>query len=287
MPQQPLTTFTEDSGCRKRRLSTTSFVVVAAMLSCAGAGAQMPDDGPRAGQADTAPPNRLVGDIKNYVTAPLHWDGTDWAYFGGTLAAIAAAHHYDTDVRTHFTKDSGSVLGVQKSKTFQDALPGAAALAGTWLYANLTDDSDGRKEAWGMLEAAGLSSATGFILKYAAGRERPDETTSPNRWRAGGDSFPSLHVTAATAIGTMLAESGNDEYRWVRRFVGYGIAGLTGYERLKHNAHWLSDTVAGAALGASTARFVMHRTYRTDADSSLLLLPIDHGVMLTYSATLP
>ena len=287
MSQQPLMTFAADAGCRKRRLSTATFVVVATMLSCAGARAQMPDSDSRAGQADTAPPNRLMGDIKNYVTAPLRWDGTEWAYFGGALVAIAAAHHYDTDVRTHFTKDSGSVLGVQKSKTLQDALPGAAAFAGTWLYANLTNDNDGRKEAWGMLEAAGLSSATGFILKYAAGRERPDETTNPNRWRAGSDSFPSLHVTAATAIGTVLAESGNDEYRWVRRFVGYGIAGLTGYERLKHNAHWLSDTVAGAALGASTARFVMHRTYRTDKDSSLMLLPIDHGVMLTYSATLP
>jgi membrane-associated phospholipid phosphatase len=28
---------------------------------------------------------------------------------------------------------------------------------------------------------------------------------------------------------------------------------------VKDNQHWLSDTVAGAALGAASARFAMHR----------------------------
>jgi membrane-associated phospholipid phosphatase len=57
----------------------------------------------------------------------------------------------------------------------------------------------------------------------------------------------------------VLAESGSDEYRWVRRALGYGIAGATAYIRVKDNVHWLSDTVAGAALGAATARFAMNR----------------------------
>ena len=45
----------------------------------------------------------LGSDIKAYFTAPLRWDQSDWAWFGGALAATALAHHYDTDVRKHFT----------------------------------------------------------------------------------------------------------------------------------------------------------------------------------------
>ena len=104
-----------------------------------------------------------------------------------------------------------------------------------------------------------FSTATSEVLTLAAGRERPDATTSPNMWRHGGDSFPSVHVSAAFAIGTVFAESGNDEYRWIRRIIGYGIATGTAYVRVHENVHWLSDTVAGSALGIATARFVLNR----------------------------
>jgi membrane-associated phospholipid phosphatase len=52
--------------------------------------------------------------------------------------------------------------------------------------------------------------------------------------------------------------------------VGYGVAGYTGYSRVSDNAHWMSDVMAGAALGYYTAHFVM-------------LLPMDEGLMLTFS----
>jgi len=41
----------------------------------------------------------LLLDIKDYFTAPIHWDAKDWAYFGGAVAAFAVARHYDTQVR--------------------------------------------------------------------------------------------------------------------------------------------------------------------------------------------
>ncbi|TLY79395.1 MAG: phosphatase PAP2 family protein [Gammaproteobacteria bacterium] len=274
---------THENECRTRRLTVAAALAV--LLNCTHVWAQVPEYD-RVDPATPAPSNRLMLDIESYVTAPLRWDGKDWAYFGGALAVVAASHHYDSDVRTHFNKGSSAPLGSTNSKDLQDALPAAAAFAGTWLYANLIDDSDGRREAWAMLEAAGLSSTTAFVLKFAAGRKRPDETTDPNRWGASGASFPSVHAAAAAAIGTVLAESGNDEYRWLRRVLGYGLASATGYERLKHNAHWLSDTVAGAALGAATAHFVMNRRYHTNADSALMLLPVEGGVMLSYSIPL-
>jgi membrane-associated phospholipid phosphatase len=249
------------------------------------AAAPPPADGPVAGQSTDS--TGLGSDIKAYFTAPLYWDQNDWIWFGGALAAIGAAHHYDTDVRKHFTANLAPGQSVN-SDDVHDAIPTAAVFVATWGYANLVGSSDGRSEAWNMLEAAGLSGVTAYALKYAGGREGPDQTSDPNEWLKGsGGSFPSFHSTAAFAVGTVLAESGNDDYRWLRRLLGYGLGVATSYERLKHNQHWLSDTVAGAALGTASAHFTMNRTYATGTDSNLALVPVAGGAMLTYRLTLP
>ncbi|HEX4023704.1 MAG TPA: phosphatase PAP2 family protein [Steroidobacteraceae bacterium] len=227
--------------------------------------------------------SRSLRAIEAYITAPTRWDRTDWMYFGGTLAAIGVAYHFDGTVRTHFAGGAQSAAGAGSPDTLQDALPAAALFVGTWGYANLIDDDDGRHEAHSMLEATALSLGTAYALSYIVRRQGPDQSTSPGRFGAGGTSFPSEHTTAAFAIGTVLAESGNGHYRWVRRVLGYGVAGFTAYERLDHNAHWLSDTVAGAALGAASARFAMDRRRDQQQRAEVSLSPIYRGVMLTYT----
>ena len=229
----------------------------------------------------------LGSDIKAYFTAPLRWDQSDWAWFGGALAATALAHHYDTDVRKHFTMNLAPGQKVN-SEDVKDAIPTAAVFLATWGYASLVDSSDGRSETWAMFEAAGLGGVSAYALKYTLRREGPDDTSNPNQWFKGSSgTFPSFHSTAAFAVGTVLAESGSDDYRWLRRLLGYGLGVATSYERLKHNAHWLSDTMAGAALGTASARFTMNRTYGSTSASSLALTPVEGGAMLTYRLTLP
>jgi membrane-associated phospholipid phosphatase len=233
-----------------------------------------------------SPLSRLLAPVEAYATSPLRWGEADWLWFGGSLAAIGVAHQFDGDVRKHFTANE---RGPPSTNThdLQDALPAAAMFVGTWGYANLISDQWGRREAGTMFEAAALSVGTAYVLKFAAGRQRPDQTTDPNQWEAGGSSFPSVHTTAAFAIGTVLAESGNDEYRWLRRVLGYGAAGFTVYERLKHNAHWLSDTVAGAALGTATARFAMNRSDGAKQGANITVSPLYHGLMFNFVAHLP
>ena len=233
------------------------------------------------------PLSRLLAPIEAYATAPLRWGESDWLWFGGSLAAIGVAHEFDSDVRKHFTAKLQNPLSTSNTHDLQDALPAAALFVGTWGYAHLIDDSDGKHEAGTMFESALFSVGTAYILKYAAGRKQPDQTANPNHWEAGGSSFPSVHTTAAFAIGTVLAESGNDQYRWIRRVLGYGAAGFTVYERLDHNAHWLSDTVAGAALGTATARFAMNRNSGTKQSTGIEVSPLYHGVMVSFTAHLP
>lgn len=253
-----------------------------ALPAAAADSAQMP---PPESPPGTSPPS-VLSDIGAYFTAPVRWDGRDWAWFGGAVLAIGLAHRYDAQVRTHFV-GTGPAAPSTNTHDTQDAIPTAVVVGGTWALALLTQDRDGYGEGWAMIEAGALSAVTGYALKFAAGRQRPDATTDPNEWfKGGGDSFPSLHSTAAFAVGTVLAESGNDDYRFLRRLLGYGLGVATSYERLKHNAHWLSDTVAGAALGISSARFTMERRYGESSGSHLALVPIEGGAMLTYKLSM-
>jgi membrane-associated phospholipid phosphatase len=220
-------------------------------------------------------------DAERYFTAPLRWNRDDWLYFGAAIAAAELGHEFDGDVRSHFATGANASLNGADKNSLRDALPTLAIIAGTGTSALLLRDSDGYRETWALLEGGILSTASGEILSYAAGRERPDQTTSPNQWRHGGDSFPSLHADAAFAVGTVFAESGNDEYRWVRRLIGYGIAGATAYLRVRDNEHWLSDTVAGSALGIATASFVLNR--HRESPASVQFQPVKGGWMISCS----
>ena len=236
---------------------------------------------------DASTPGGVGHDFKLYFTAPLHWDAGEWAWFGGALVAIGASHHYDTDVRNHFTKNlTPTEISNISSNDLQDALPAVVVFLGTWGYAAWAGDANGHREAWSMLEAAVLSTIMAYGTKFIARRQGPDQTSNPNEWfKSGGRSFPSAHATASFAIGTVLAEAGGDDYRWLRRVFGYGVGIGTSYLRLKHNAHWLSDTVAGGALGIASAQFTLNHAYRNQ-DSRFALIPVEGGAMLTYSMEL-
>jgi membrane-associated phospholipid phosphatase len=243
-----------------------------------------------ASHAQAVQPREAWEDTKAYFTAPLRWDARDWAVFGGTVAALGVAAQFDEDVREHFVDDDDpNALDGRDPRGTDDAIPAAVLVAGTWLLAGITDDPGGWRELGSMLQASALTAVTVELSKLAFGRVRPNETTDSGEWFDGGDSFPSLHAGAAFAIGTVFAESGEDQYRWLRRVVGYGVAGYTTYARVDHNAHWMSDALAGAAIGYSTARFTMRRREAGDADPgpTAMVVPLGaDGVMLTVSMPL-
>jgi membrane-associated phospholipid phosphatase len=252
--------------------------VICALLGWAVAGIF-----PVAGHAADSLLDTTLEDTKLYFTSPLRWDEEDWLYFGGALIAIGAAHSFDERVRDHFATGSQAILnGGEDKNSLRDVAPTVAVIAGTGLYAAFIDDRDGYRETWSLIEAGAFGGATAEVLGYATGRERPDATTTPNEWGKGGDSFPSLHTTVAFAVGTVFAESGNDEYRWIRRIIGYGVASATAYVRTSENVHWLSDSVAGAALGIATARFVLNRQEAQDL-GALQFQPVKNGWLISYS----
>ena len=74
------------------------FISVLAIISAipnyalAQSAADCDDQTDQADQSDQncpTPLSRSLGAIKAYVAAPLHWNTSEWLYFGGALAAIA------------------------------------------------------------------------------------------------------------------------------------------------------------------------------------------------------
>jgi len=70
---------------------------------------------------------------------------------------------------------------------------------------------------------------------------------------SSGQSFPSAHVATAIGLATVLA--------WLLprgRVVFYVLAGLVACQRVESGAHFLSDVLAGAAVGMAVAQFAIH-----------------------------
>jgi membrane-associated phospholipid phosphatase len=267
------------------RLASARWLEWVAVLGSIFAGApalgQPADDS----QITTSGTARLAADIRAYLTAPLHARREQWLGFGAAAASIAAAYQQDQRVRERFGFTPLTPSSPAKNSDARDAAPALLAVGGSWVAAALRGDGGARSDVHAMLEAAAFSSIATFLLKDIAGRERPYFAGDPTLWRQGGKSFPSGHVTAAFAIGAVFAEAGDPRRRWLRRAAGYGIGALTTYGRIEHDAHWTSDTVAGAAVGLATARFVLKR-HDELRHAELALVPIERGLALSYGIPL-
>lgn len=101
------------------------------------------------------------------------------------------------------------------------------------------------RSSWGrMLVSDAFSAAimAGTVngIKYSVKRLRPDGSRY--------NSFPSGHTATAFLTASLL----HKEYGWRSPWFsigGYTAAAVTGVSRICNNRHWLSDVVAGAAVG--------------------------------------
>lgn len=105
-----------------------------------------------------------------------------------------------------------------------------------------------RRWAWAVPLALALlaTDAAVWALKEAIARPRPDGATF-----AGADfAFPSGHA-ARGGVGAGLAWALGAPRAW--QGVALAFAALVGLSRLVARAHWLTDVLAGLALGAVLA----------------------------------
>ncbi len=88
-------------------------------------------------------------------------------------------------------------------------------------------------------------------VKAAVDRPRPPGALI----ETSGASFPSGHAiaTAVTAVGLVLVLARPGPSRWRWELYAVGLTSVMALSRVYLRAHWLSDTVAGALLGAGLA----------------------------------
>lgn len=140
---------------------------------------------------------------------------SDWLLRGFMLSAVIAPPIGNTD----FERDTGNA-----------SLVGFEAIATTQLITGL--------------------------IKHTVGRERPD---GPD---AHGDeayaSFFSGHTSMAFAGATMLTIYSHEfdwggRHDWIVPATAFSLATFTGYLRIAGRKHWLTDVLAGAAVGTGAA----------------------------------
>jgi undecaprenyl-diphosphatase len=130
-------------------------------------------------------------------------------------------------------------------------------MVGTALWQG-TDTKLGRT-SWQALDASLLTAGTTEVLKNVFQRPRPSENPNSDVWFAGhgNKSFPSGEAAFMAAFVTPYIYAYKDEQPAVWGLVALPV--YMGYARMSSQAHWLSDILAGYAVGFELGYYATQR----------------------------
>ncbi|MBW8327432.1 MAG: phosphatase PAP2 family protein [Prolixibacteraceae bacterium] len=225
-------------------------------------------------------------DTKLIVTSPARWQQRDWAKFGILVSGTAALSLADQTVADFSQSHKTETLDFVSTHFLEhfDVQNNMIVISGFFAYGVLAKDKKSVSTALLTFESFALASLITRIPKNLAGRERPDnwQGYGPYTFKGPfhGVSFPSGHTTASFAVASVIANQYRD-HKWVP-ITAYSVATLAGLSRIYDNKHWLTDVVAGAAIGTLVGNLVSHRK----ANSQLTVVPYGNsnfqGIKLAY-----
>jgi membrane-associated phospholipid phosphatase len=135
-------------------------------------------------------------------------------------------------------------------------------------------------------EATSIAMFLDYGVKYAVGRSRPyvwlGRTGSGSR--DGNLSFFSGHTTFAFAVAassSTLLLSQHAPGAEVASVVAFAGAGLVGYLRIAAEQHYLTDVLAGAAVGTLVGWAVPH-FFHAPREGGLALRPMPGGISIAW-----
>lgn len=190
--------------------------------------------------------------------------------FAGSGTALASGGPLGIDHRLHYDNS-----GIWK-RTDQNALMyGTIVTVGVGALAFGDHDKLG-DTFWRSVDSMVVTGIGAQALKYTFRRERPSQTSDPDKFFQGrhAQSFPSGEVAAISAAVTPFIVNYGDEHPAV-----YALALLPAYDavaRVKVRGHWQSDVLVGAALGAGIGVWAAHR------DSPLIVGWLPGGFSIGY-----
>jgi hypothetical protein len=145
------------------------------------------------------------------------------------------------------------------------------ALAAADIGGALWEGSDTRlgKTLWQGIDSVAISSAAEGVGKRIFTRARPGAGNDPCMWFKGGSnySFPSGEAAvAAGLVAPMVFEYAHDNP------VAYSlllVPAYVGVARIKNQAHWQSDVIAGWAIGGLSGWY----SHQREVPLSVVVLP--------------
>lgn len=218
-------------------------------------------------------PGLIVGDLGATLSAPASWSPEDWGKVSlGALAVVGISMALDRPVAKAVDRMDRSSYDPWGKRLDTLGGAGTVVIAGGAYVGGLLADQPKLQE-FGSDAAISMLVAQLCVTiptKFIVGRSRPFDEEGPYHFKPmhGGLSFPSGHATQVFTLAAVISEYADNP--WASA-AAYGGAALVGLSRLEQRAHFVSDVVAGAAIGTLSAKAVMlrHRTLRASGKSHL------------------
>jgi hypothetical protein len=154
------------------------------------------------------------------------------------------------------------------------------ALTAAQIGGAVWEGSDTRfgKTMWQGIDSEIIAGVSATAGKYIFTRTRPSTANDPCLWFQGGSnySFPSGEASVAAALVTPYVLEYGAEYPATYALLLLPL--YVGAGRIKNQAHWQTDVLAGWAVGGLSGWFAHSR----DVPITIQLLP--HGFEVGYKA---
>jgi len=207
-----------------------------------------------------------AGTVKRDVQGLATWGNAGVLTVGMGVAGIA--HRWDSDLVGQLEGNPLFEVTTDPTNLYGSSAFNLPATFGLWLFSRASGNRKLEAVSCDLLRALGNSLLAVGPIKHGVRRSRPDGS---NRL-----SFPSGHTANAFAMAGVL----NQHYGLRVGVPFYACGVLVAGGRMEEDLHFLSDVVAGAAIGLVVGRSVS----RTDAGRvSLLPSPTLGGVVLTLA----
>ena len=209
----------------------------------------------------------ILSDQKAIWTAPLHVERSDakWMIPAGVgLMALFTTDRITGDEMS----EARSQVAASRAISHAGSVYGLGAAA-TAFYLFGRKEHDYRARETGLLSAEALidSAIVEGALKEITQRARPADGVERSEFFDGGTSFPSGHSTQVWAVATVVA----NEYKHRRavQVAAYGVATAVSVARFTGQKHYISDVVAGSALGYGIGRYVYAAHHRDELQPTI------------------
>ena len=230
----------------------------------------------------------LLADDGSYLFRSLYSDGLDLlklplrikevtlpdvllvTVVAGTIPATV--YGLDDRIRRNVKNIPNSTAGTLTTVGQGTTLGSLGLIYGWGLYAR---NDEARHAVLTGMEGVGLSSLLTVGMKYAFGRKRPNTGDGPKAFFQGGQSFVSGDTTPAFAAAATISEA--FDYHWWAAVPAYSLAVMTGVGRMGKDAHWASDILGSALVGAGTTELLFYLHRQREKPTSLIILPMLPG----------